>query len=492
MSPPAVDRDQPTTLVIFGASGDLTRRKLVPALYSLHVKGRLPEDFRLLGVARSPGNDEAFRQSMRQATLGEAAPSNPTWEAFAARLAYTQADPTDREAVAGLRRRLESLNESRLGHLLFYLAVPPQAYADLVATLAAVGLTSDEAGWRRVIIEKPFGRDLASAHALNDAIHRHLREDQIYRIDHYLGKETVQNVLVFRFANSIFEPIWNRNYIDHVQITVAESVGVEHRGPFYDSVGILRDVFQNHVLQLLCMAAMEPPASYQADAMRDERVKVLNAIRPLTGDDVARHTVRAQYAGYQQEAGVASKSTTATYGALRLFIDNWRWQGVPFYLRSGKMMADKTTQISIQFKSVPHLMFPMPPGSQIRPNALFLCLQPDEGIHLRFEAKVPDTVSEMRTVDMDFHFAEDFGPGAIPEAYERLLLDAMHGDPSLYTRADSIELAWAFVDPITHAWEESRPKLLSYPPGSWGPEEADRLLASDGHAWSMGCGEHAA
>lgn len=492
MSPPPVDQDQPTTIVIFGASGDLTRRKLVPALYSLHVKGRLPGNFRLLGVARSPGNDETFRQSMRQATLGETAPSSPAWETFASRLAYIQADPTDQEAVAGVRRRLENVNGSRLGHLLFYLAVPPQAYADLVATLAAVGLTSDEAGWRRVIVEKPFGRDLASAHALNDAIHRHLHEDQIYRIDHYLGKETVQNVLVFRFANSIFEPIWNRNYIDNVQITVAESVGVEHRGPFYDSVGVLRDVFQNHVLQLLCMAAMEPPASFQADALRDERMKVLNAIRPLTGDDVARHTVRAQYAGYRQEAGVASNSATATYAALRLFIDNWRWQGVPFYLRSGKRMADKTTQISIQFKSVPHLMFPLPPGSKIRPNALFLCLQPDEGIHLRFEAKVPDTVSEMRTVDMDFHFAEDFGPGAIPEAYERLLLDALHGDPSLYTRADSIELAWALVDPITRAWEESRPKVVSYSPGSWGPDEADELLAADGHSWSMGCGENAA
>jgi len=484
-----MEPDLPTTLVIFGASGDLTRRKLVPALFSLHGKGRLPNGFRLMGVARSAGDDAAFRQAMRQAALGEA-PASPAWEAFASRLHYAQADPTDRLSVEALRKRLEELNGPQLGHMLFYLAVPPEAYAGVVATLAAVGLTSDDGGWRRVVIEKPFGRDLESAHSLNDSLHRHLREDQVYRIDHYLGKETVQNLMVFRFANSIFEPIWNRNYIDHVQITVAESVGVEHRGPFYDSVGILRDVFQNHVLQLLAIAAMEPPASFHADALRDERVKVLNALRPLTGDDVARHTVRGQYEGYRHEPGVAPDSTSATYAAVRLYIDNWRWQGVPFYLRSGKQLADKTTQISIQFKSVPHLMFPLPPGRSIRPNTLFLCLQPDEGIHLRFEAKVPDTVSDMRTVDMEFHFAEDFGPGAIPDAYERLLLDALHGDPSLYTRADSIELAWAWIDPITRAWEAGLPSLVTYPPVSWGPAAAVGMLASDGRAWTLGCGEH--
>ncbi|HSB90901.1 MAG TPA: glucose-6-phosphate dehydrogenase [Anaerolineales bacterium] len=481
-------QDLPTTLVIFGASGDLTRRKLVPALFSLYGKGRLPAGFRLMGVARSPGDDESFRKSMHEAVAAEA-PSTEAWAAFASSLYYAQADTTDRSSIEALRHRLETIDGSSLGHLLFYLAVPPQAYADVVATLASVGLTDDSAAWRRVIVEKPFGRDLASAHALNDALHQHLREDQIYRIDHYLGKETVQNVLVFRFANSIFEPVWNRNYIDHVDITVAESVGVEHRGPFYDSVGVLRDVFQNHVLQLLCIAAMEPPASFHADAMRDERVKVLNALRPLTGEDVARHTVRGQYEGYRREPGVAPDSTTATYAALRLFIDNWRWQGVPFYLRSGKCLAAKTTQISIQFKSVPHLMFPLPPGGEIRPNTLFLCLQPDEGIHLRFEAKVPDTVSDMRTVDMEFHFAEDFGPGALPEAYERLLLDALNGDPSLYTRADSIELAWAWIDPITQAWDQDLAKLEPYPVGSWGPASAEAMLASDGHAWTMGCGE---
>jgi glucose-6-phosphate 1-dehydrogenase len=484
--------ERPTTLVIFGASGDLTRRKLVPSLFSLHVKSRLPETFKLLGVARSPSDDRAFRVEMRQAVFGEGGQATAAWEAFASRLHYTQADPADPVSMENLQRRLAELRGQEIGNVLFYLAIPPQAYADVVATLADAGLTSTQDGWRRVVIEKPFGSDLASAHALNEAIHAHLQEDQIYRIDHYLGKETVQNILVFRFANSIFEPVWNRNYIDNVQITVAESVGVEHRGPFYDSVGVLRDVFQNHVLQLLSIAAMEPPASFQADALRNERVKVLSSVRPLSESDVARHTLRAQYQGYRKEKGVAVDSQTATYAALRLHIDNWRWQGVPFYLRSGKALADKTTQISIQFKSVPHLMFPLPRGMAIRPNALFLCLQPDEGIHLRFEAKVPDTVSDMRTVDMEFHYAEDFGPGAIPEAYERLLLDALNGDASLYTRADSIELAWAIIDPITRVWERGKPTLARYDQGSWGPAEADLFIAGDDRSWSMGCGEHAA
>ncbi|HET7010928.1 MAG TPA: glucose-6-phosphate dehydrogenase [Anaerolineales bacterium] len=481
-----------TTLVIFGASGDLTRRKLVPSLFGLFGKGRLPDSFQLLGVARSEATDDAFRSDMRRAVLGEEAKSNSSWESFASRLHYLQADLSQSGSIEELRRKLQTLQGEKIGNVLFYLAIPPQAYAEVVASLASAGLTSTQDGWRRVVIEKPFGRDLDSAHALNEAVHRHLKEDQIYRIDHYLGKETVQNILVFRFANSIFEPIWNRRYIDHVQITVAESVGVEHRGPFYDSVGVLRDVFQNHMLQLLSLAAMEPPASFQADALRNERVKVLSAVRPLSQADVERNSLRAQYEGYLQESGVAPDSQTATYAALRLFIDNWRWNGVPFYLRSGKCLADKTTQISIQFKSVPHLMFPLAPGQSIRPNAIFLCLQPDEGIHLRFEAKVPDTVSDMRTVDMDFHYAEDFGPGSIPEAYERLLLDALNGDASLYTRADSIELAWSIIDPITHVWERGAPPLAIYPRGTWGPAEADLFIAADDRTWSMGCGEHAA
>ncbi len=493
--------DPATTLVIFGASGDLTRRKLIPALFELHRKGRLPERFQLLGAARSPGDDEAFRDQARRGLM-EFAPQTfeaEAWKAFAGRLHYLDGDFTTPQGVAILDQRLSELAEDggvspeRGGggarrNLLFYLATPPQAYLGLVEALGKAGLVDTRDGWRRVVIEKPFGSDLETAHQLNAELHRHLREDQIYRIDHYLGKETVQNVLFFRFANSIFEPIWNRNYIDHVQITVAESVGVEHRGRFYDSVGVLRDVFQNHILQLLAMMAMEPPASFDPEALRDERQKVLQSVRPIPVTEAARQTVRGQYDGYHLEEGVDPRSQTATFGLLRLFIDNWRWQGVPFYLRSGKRLAAKTTQVTILFKSVPHLMFPLPPGEDIRPNALFLCLQPDEGIHLRFEVKVPDSMRRFRSVDMEFHYAEDFGPTAIPEAYERLLLDALNGDASLYMRADGIELGWALVDPIRRAWDSGTPAMASYPGGGWGPPEAVAFLAGEGRSWAMGCG----
>jgi glucose-6-phosphate 1-dehydrogenase len=484
---------KPTTLlVIFGASGDLTRRKLVPALFELHRKGRLPDGFRLLGAARSPGSDDAFRDQARQGmlTFAPADFDETAWAPFTEKLHYLEGDFATAEGVRQLEARLTQLADpSAPRNILFYLATPPQAYTGLVDALAAGGLTTDRDGWRRVVIEKPFGSDLESARQLNLALHRHLREDQIYRIDHYLGKETVQNVLVLRFANSIFEPIWNRNYIDHIEITAAEAVGIEHRGRFYDSVGVLRDVFQNHLLQLLTMVAMEPPASFDPEALRDERQKVLQAVRPIAEPDAARHSVRGQYAGYREEDGVRPDSPTATYGALRLFIDNWRWQGVPFYLRSGKCLAAKTTQVSIQFKSVPHLMFPLPPGQSIRPNALFMCLQPDEGIHLRFEVKVPDSLRQFRSVDMEFHYAEDFGPQAIPEAYERLLLDAINGDASLYMRADGIELGWALVDPIRRAWDTGDLPLHVYAPGTWGPDQAAAFLGGDGRGWTMGCGD---
>ncbi|HMK08589.1 MAG TPA: glucose-6-phosphate dehydrogenase [Anaerolineales bacterium] len=478
-----------TILVIFGASGDLTRRKLIPAVFELHRKGRLPQPFYLLGAARSPSSDDAFRDASREGLLrfAPAAFDAAAWEAFAPQLHYLEGDFATAEDGRRLADRLSELSPS--SNVLFYLATPPQAYTGLVDALAAVGLTDQSAGWRRVVIEKPFGSDLDTARQLNAALHRNLREDQIYRIDHYLGKETVQNVLVLRFANSIFEPIWNRNYIDHVQITVAEAVGIEHRGRFYDTVGVLRDVFQNHLLQLLAMVAMEPPSSFDAEALRDERQKVLQSVRPIDGAEAARHSLRGQYDGYLQEDGVDRASSTATFGALRLFIDNWRWQGVPFYLRSGKYLAAKTTQVSIQFKSVPHLMFPLPAGESIRPNALFICLQPDEGIHLRFEVKVPDSLRQFRSVDMEFHYAEDFGPQAIPEAYERLLLDALNGDASLYMRADGIELGWALVDPIGRAWEAGQPALQRYARGSWGPSAAVSFLGVDGRAWAMGCGD---
>jgi glucose-6-phosphate 1-dehydrogenase len=481
-----------TSIIIFGASGDLTSRKLIPALFSLQRKGRLPEGFHLVGMARSEKDSAIFRAELQAA----ARPADPdAWPAFAAQIEYLRGDPTDAAALARLDGLLASFERAGGGaaHRLYYLATPPHVYADVVQRLGAAGMVDRAAGWRRVIIEKPFGSDLASAQDLNRLLHQVLAEEQIYRIDHYLGKETVQNVLVFRFANSIFEPLWNRNYIDHVQVTVAETVGVEHRGPFYDQVGVVRDMVQNHQMQVLAMAAMEPPSSFDPEALRDERAKLLRAVRPFRPEDVARNTVRAQYAGYRAEPGVASDSCTPTFAALRLAIDNWRWQGVPFYLRSGKCLAAKVTSIIIQFKSVPHVMFPLSPGKSIRPNTLSIWLQPDEGMHLQFEVKIPGTLAEMRSVDMDFHYAESFGLNAIPEAYERLLLDALQGDPSLYTRADAIELAWGLVDPILQSWEQSgTPPLLSYSPGTWGPPEAEALLARDGRSWLAGDVDHQA
>jgi len=477
-----------TSIIIFGASGDLTSRKLIPALFSLQRKGRLPAGFHLVGMARSEKDSAAFRAEL-QAAAAQADPD--AWPGFASRIDYLRGDPADPEGLARLERLLASFERDGGANRLYYLATPPSVYADVVQRLGAAGMVDRRTGWRRVIIEKPFGSNLASAQDLNRLLHDVLAEDQIYRIDHYLGKETVQNVLVFRFANSIFEPLWNRNYIDHVQVTVAETVGVEHRGPFYDQVGVVRDMFQNHLMQVVAMAAMEPPSSFEPEALRDERTKLLRAIRPFRPEDVLRHTVRAQYAGYRAEPGVAADSRTPTFAALRMAIDNWRWQGVPFYLRSGKHLAAKATSIVIQFKSVPHVMFPLPPGQAIRPNTLSILLQPDEGMHLQFEVKIPGTLAEMRSVDMDFHYAEDFGVNAIPEAYERLLLDALQGDPSLYTRADAIELAWELVDPILQQWEQTdSPPLLSYTPGTWGPPEAEALLAREGHAWLAADIEH--
>jgi glucose-6-phosphate 1-dehydrogenase len=480
-----------TTIVIFGASGDLTRRKLIPALFHLYRKKRLWKRWRIVGISRSPMTNEEFRQRMRGG-IEEFARFNyeeEEWETFSQRVFYLPGDLTQLEDLKHLDEMLlDEEQDAGQAHRMYYLSIAPRLYESALSNLGAAEMVSEDRGWRRVVIEKPFGHDLPSARTLNEAVYDVLEESQIYRIDHYLGKETVQNIMVFRFANSLFEPVWNRNYIDHVQITAAETVDVGHRAGFYDGIGVVRDMMQNHMLQLLALVAAEPPASFDADALRNEKVKVLEAVRPITPHEVDKHTVRGQYRSYRDAEGVAEKSQTATFAAIRFYVDNWRWQGVPFFLRSGKALAKKTTAITIFFKEPPHVMFPMPPDAHISKNQLTICIQPDEGIHFSFQAKVPDSPARMRTVDMDFNYDEAFGPTAIPDAYERLLLDVIKGDPSLFTRGDSIELAWELIDPILNGWESNNtPPLSFYESGSWGPIEADRMLAEDGDKWSDGC-----
>ena len=495
-------QSSPTTIVIFGASGDLTRRKLVPALFSLCRKNRLPANTNIVGFAFTDWDTAEFHRQMQTGIdeFVQESFSATDWSVFADRLHYVSGGFTEAADYTALQMALNKI-EGEKANRLYYLATPPRFFADIVAQLGAAGMVQEAVStgstatelaevYRRVIIEKPFGHDLASAQALNRAVHTDLAEHQIYRIDHYLAKETVQNILFFRFGNTMFEPLWNRNHIDHVQITVAETVDVGHRAGYYDQAGVLRDMFQNHLMQLLALVSMEPPASFAADAVRNEKVKALSSIRPMLPDEIAAHTVRAQYNGYRDAPGVASGSLVPTYAALQLYIDNWRWRNVPFYLRSGKALAQKATEILIQFKQPPHMMFDLPQDAGLRSNYLALCIQPHEGIHQRFEAKVPDTASEMRSVNMNFHYDEAFGECAIPEAYERLLLNALEGDATLFTRSDGIEAAWRTIDPILQLWETAVSPMATYEPGSWGPDAADELLGRDGRKWLYSCAEH--
>jgi glucose-6-phosphate 1-dehydrogenase len=483
----------PPVIVIFGATGDLTARKLIPALFRNHRKGRLPDGTRIIGFSRSPQSDDAFRARAREAlgTVGGTSATAQEWDAFSRCLEYQAGDFTDPAGFAALARRITG-GGTASGPWLFYLATAPDLFPAVIARLHGAGLT-DGSPAQRIVIEKPFGRDRASAGRLNTALHALVPEDRIYRIDHYLGKETVQNLLVLRFANAIFEPLWNRNYVDHVQITVAETVGVESRAGYYDTSGALRDMFQNHLLQLLTLVAMEPPSVYDADALRNEKVKVLSALREIPPELSARHTVRGQYSGYRQERGVAPESQTETYAALRCLVDNWRWQGVPFYLRSGKRLRERASEIIMQFRRPPTQILDTHAGrTDLFTNRLSICIQPDEGMHLRFVTKVPDGGLQTRPVDMDFHFRDTFGDDALPEAYERLLLDALHGDASLFARSDEIERAWGFIDGVREGWEGGTPApLVQYEPGSWGPAEADLLPGREGRWWVHDCAPHA-
>ena len=500
----------PCTMIILGALGDLTRRKLMPAIYELAKEQLLDERFAVLGSARDEGGDEAFRDTMEEALRksDEIKKFDPkVWEWLRPRLFYVSGDLSHSAAYLELQKKLHQIEaehgvESR--NRMFYLAVPPSVFTTIVQHLSSCGLAPrtghDRAKpWVRVVIEKPFGHSLETALALNKLVLSLFDEHQVYRIDHYLGKETVQNVLVLRFANSIFEPLWNRQWIEHVQITAAETVGVEQRGKYYEEAGVVRDMFQNHLLQLVALTAMEPPPQMSAGCVRDEKVKVLRSIRWLTPHTIPDNAVRAQYgagqingkslAGYREEPDVAKDSATPTFAAVRLFIDNWRWHGVPFYLRSGKRLAKRTSEIVVQFRTPPHLMFGGPASELMQPNSLVMRVQPNEGVSLSFEAKVPGAAVamtsdiEVASVEMDFAYTDAFGESTAP-AYETLLLDIMIGEATLFTRSDEVEAQWRVVDPLIRYWEHNKPKQLeTYPAGSHGPAAADVMVAKDGVKW---------
>ncbi len=481
-----------TSVVIMGATGDLTQRRLLPELFNLRRKGRLPENCNIIGFARSDHSDEAFRQYSWQkiSEIGALAVSKEEWGEFASHVHYVRGNVDSEQDVGSLFNRLLQLEgDLRPSNRLFYLSIAPGLYQAAVRSLSSSGIAREDTGWRRAVIEKPFGRDLPTARELNNTVRELFDEGQVFRIDHYLGKETVQNLLVLRFANAVFEPVWNRNFVDNIQITVAEDLSVGDRGGYYDGSGVVRDMVQNHLLQLLSIVAMEPPSVIDAESLRDKKVDVLKAIRRGSAREVAANAVRGQYMGYLEEKGVAPDSTTPTYVAMRLYVDNWRWQGVPFYLRSGKSLTSKVSEISIQFKAPPHLMFSLGGEDRSSSNILSVCVQPNEGAHLRLESKIPGQDMTLRPVDMDFHYDSAFRGHEIPEAYQRLLQDALEGDARLFIRNDHIEEAWSIVDPLLEGWESpDAPPLNYYWPGSWGPDAADAMLAQDGHTWLHLCG----
>ncbi len=493
-------------VVIFGANGDLTKRKLLPSLYRLAFERRLPQGFAVVGISRTAMSDDDFRKTL-EASLKEFLENSPfdqaLWDDFARGLFYLAGDVGDDAAYQRLAVRLDEIAKTRqtAGNVLFYLSTQPSHYGTAAGGLGRAGLAKAANGaWRRLVVEKPFGHDQASARELENQLHEHFTEDQLYRIDHYLGKETVQNILAFRFGNPLFEPLWNRQYINHIQITAAESIGVEGRGGYYQEAGALRDMIQNHLLQVLATVAMEPSAVFEATGVRDERAKLLRSIRTYKHSEVHQHTVAGQYGparvggkdlpGFRQEEGVDPQAMTDTYAAVTFQIENWRWAGVPFYVRTGKRMPKRVTDIAIRFNPVPHSLF-MTEGEggesidTARPNMLILRIQPEEGISLRFSSKQPGAGMKLRPVSMDFNYGTSFG-GRTPTAYETLLVDAMVGDATLYTRQDMVEASWTAVQPILEAWQEHKPEQFpNYPAGTWGPKESDEMLARNGHEWRI-------
>jgi len=497
MSTPSLPQAGSAVLVIFGASGDLTRRKLIPALYDLTCVGCVPRQFEVLGVGRTPMTTEEFRARMRQGALdsGGIRELDPDqWANFEKRLFYLVGDANDRAFYSRLGARLEEMRAagSSPNHL-FYVSTPSSVASPIIEALGSAGLNHNQQGWSRIVLEKPFGHDLESARQLNLMVLGTFEESNIYRIDHYLGKETVQNILVFRFGNSLFEPVWNRNYVDYVEITAAETVGVENRASFYEETGALRDMVANHMLQLVALTAMEPPIAFDADAVREQKVQLFRSIRPMNPEDVARRTVRGQYGpgqingravpGYRQEPGVRQDSSTETYVAVEFHIDNWRWAGVPFFVRTGKRLAQRMSEISVHFKRTPQALFARTPDEQIDPNVITLGIQPDEGIALKFGAKKPAAQMQMAPVQAEFSYRRAFA-AAIPEAYTTLLLDAMRGDATLFTRGDEVEAEWRIITPIEEAWAQLPTSLFpNYAAGSSGPKQADALIASDHRRW---------